>query len=144
MAKIIKIIQDEVVIAMDNQELITVYKSSLDFNPKVQDIVEVYHYKGEYIVNLSVQPSRGSSHTNNTYTTINQNVVGGRMVNKLVYILLAFLVGGVGGQFFYAHNYGAGIFCVLFCWTGIPAIIGLVQGIMAIAKEEVQPGMIIV
>jgi TM2 domain-containing membrane protein YozV len=34
-----------------------------------------------------------------------------------------------------AGKTGLGIVCILFCWTFIPAIIGLVEGIAALTKQ---------
>lgn len=39
---------------------------------------------------------------------------------------LAFLFGGVGAQFFYLEAWGWGILSVLFCWTYLPMLVGLV------------------
>lgn len=41
--------------------------------------------------------------------------------------ILAFLLGGIGAQFFYLRSYAAGAVCVLFCWTWIPAIYGIID-----------------
>ena len=43
--------------------------------------------------------------------------------------LLALLTGAVGGHKFYLGKIGQGIFYLLFCWTFIPAIIGIIEGI---------------
>jgi TM2 domain-containing membrane protein YozV len=43
--------------------------------------------------------------------------------------MLALLLGGFGIHQFYLGNTRAGIFMVLFCWTGIPSAIAIGQGI---------------
>ncbi|WP_223847425.1 NINE protein [Hymenobacter montanus] len=45
------------------------------------------------------------------------------MRNKTTAALMAFFLGGLGGQYFYLGRVGAGIACVLFCWTFIPCFI---------------------
>lgn len=63
-------------------------------------------------------------------------------VNKLVYALLAIFLGGFGIHKFYEGKMWKGIFYLLFCATGIPAIIGLVEGIMALTKTADSNGNI--
>ena len=73
------------------------------------------------------------------------NVANGTIaVNKVVYCLLAFFLGAVGGHKFYSHRAGAGVCYLLFCWTGIPAIIALVELISALCKKSDANGMILV
>jgi hypothetical protein len=51
---------------------------------------------------------------------------GGR--DRLIASVLAFLVGAIGIHKFYLGRIGQGIVYVLFCWTGIPFILGLIEG----------------
>lgn len=50
--------------------------------------------------------------------------------------LLAIFLGGIGVHKFYLGSVGAGIAYLLFCWTCIPAIIGLVEGIIYLTSTE--------
>lgn len=50
--------------------------------------------------------------------------------SRLVTLLLCFFLGGVGGHIFYAGKIGAGVLMLVFCWTGIPAIIAFINFIM--------------
>jgi TM2 domain-containing membrane protein YozV len=50
--------------------------------------------------------------------------------------ILALMLGGLGGQHFYLGNTVAGILSIVFCWTYIPAIIGLIQGVMLLCMNE--------
>lgn len=43
--------------------------------------------------------------------------------------------GGLGIHKFYAGKIGMGILYILFCWTTIPGIIGLIEGIIAVTKN---------
>jgi|YelNatPaOPRAMG01_1025707.scaffolds.fasta_scaffold13036_4 TM2 domain-containing membrane protein YozV len=50
--------------------------------------------------------------------------------------ILGILLGGLGIHQFYLHNVGWGILMLIFCWTGIPAIIGLIQGILYLTETD--------
>lgn len=50
--------------------------------------------------------------------------------------ILGILLGGIGAHHFYLGNTGRGIVYLLFCWTYIPSIIGLVEGITYLTKSE--------
>lgn len=42
-------------------------------------------------------------------------------------VLLAALLGGVGAHHFYLGNAAIGVLYLLFCWTFIPAVLGLLE-----------------
>ena len=50
--------------------------------------------------------------------------------------VLAILLGGIGVHKFYMGKIGMGILYLLFCWTGIPALIGLIEGIIYLTKSD--------
>lgn len=50
--------------------------------------------------------------------------------------VLAILLGGLGVHKFYLGKIGMGILYLLFCWTGIPSVIGLVEGIMYLCSNN--------
>lgn len=56
--------------------------------------------------------------------------------DKLAAGLLAILLGGIGVHKFYLGKIGLGILYILFCWTGIPSIIGLVEGILYLCSSD--------
>jgi len=47
--------------------------------------------------------------------------------DEVVGILLALLLGCFGAHHFYVGRTGLGILYLCFCWTGIPAILGVVE-----------------
>ena len=51
------------------------------------------------------------------------------MKNKTVSILLALFLGGLGLHHFYLGHWGRGILYLLFCWTGVPAVLGVIDAI---------------
>ena len=58
------------------------------------------------------------------------------MKNQFITGLLAFLFGGIGLHKFYLGRVGQGLLYLLFCWTGIPSIIGFIEGILIWKKSE--------
>lgn len=58
------------------------------------------------------------------------------MKNRVTAGLLAILLGGLGVHKFYLGKTGIGLLYLVFCWTGIPAIIGLVEGIIYLTQSD--------
>jgi len=52
------------------------------------------------------------------------------MINKTSLLLLTFFLGGVGGHKFYTGRNLQGILHILFFWTGIPALVSLIEFII--------------
>ncbi len=50
--------------------------------------------------------------------------------------LFALLLGSFGAHKFYMGQTGLGIFYLLFFWTAIPGIIGLIEGILYLAMSD--------
>jgi TM2 domain-containing membrane protein YozV len=47
--------------------------------------------------------------------------------DEVVGVLLAFFLGCFGIHHFYLGRVGLGVLYLLFCWTGIPAILGVIE-----------------
>lgn len=58
------------------------------------------------------------------------------MKSKVVAGVLAILLGGLGVHKFYLGKLGQGVLYLLFSWTGIPSIIGLIEGILYLFKSD--------
>lgn len=58
------------------------------------------------------------------------------MKNKLAAGLLAIFLGDFGAHKFYLGKPGKGLIYLLFFWTGIPAIIGIIEGIIYLLSSE--------
>ena len=56
--------------------------------------------------------------------------------NKVTAALLAILLGGIGIHKFYLGQSGMGILYILFCWTGVPLIIGIIEGIIYLSMSD--------
>ncbi|MFC1824885.1 NINE protein [Thermodesulfobacteriota bacterium] len=54
----------------------------------------------------------------------------GKNVSKTALLLLTFFFGGIGIHKFYLRKYLQGILYILFFWTGIPALIALIEFIV--------------
>ncbi len=56
--------------------------------------------------------------------------------SKVAAGLLAIFLGGIGVHHFYLGKWGLGILYLLFCWTYVPAIVGLIEGIVYLATDD--------
>ena len=56
--------------------------------------------------------------------------------SKVTAGILAILLGGLGIHKFYLGKIFQGILYILFCWTYIPAIIGVIEGIIYLTKSD--------
>ena len=56
--------------------------------------------------------------------------------SKIAAGVLGIVLGGLGIHKFYMGRIGLGIVYILFCWTGIPSIIGLVEGIIYLCTDD--------
>lgn len=56
--------------------------------------------------------------------------------SRTVAALLAIFLGGIGIHKFYLGQAGWGIIYVIFCWTWIPAIIGIFEGLMFLFMSD--------
>ena len=61
-----------------------------------------------------------------------------KVKNKNEAGVLAIVLGGLGMQKFYLGKYGQGLICAVFCWTFIPAVVGIVEGIHYLTESEEQ------
>lgn len=131
MTKVLKVNLSKTIIGLDDGSFEEVDTSALDFIPKEGDIVEFYK-SGNSVIVRKVEKSNNNSNNNH-----------GKKVNRLTYALSALYVGGFGIHKFYAGK-AIGIVYLLFCWTFIPAIVAVFEGISAILKEPDQDGCIYV
>jgi hypothetical protein len=56
--------------------------------------------------------------------------------SKLVAALLAILLGGLGLHKFYLGQIGWGVIYLVLCWTFIPAIIAIIEGIVYLSMSD--------
>jgi TM2 domain-containing membrane protein YozV/ribosomal protein L40E len=56
--------------------------------------------------------------------------------SKLAAVLFAFFLGGFGFHKFYLGNTGMGIVYLLLCWTFIPSVLGIIEGILLLIMSD--------
>jgi hypothetical protein len=56
--------------------------------------------------------------------------------NRISAALFALLLGGLGAHKFYLGNPGLGVLYLLFCWTFIPSVVALIEGIMFLSMSD--------
>lgn len=78
-------------------------------------------------------PFQGASDTPVAHTHSNQHS-GGR--NRTAAAIFAFFLGGIGAHHFYLGNIGLGILYLVFCWTFIPSLIAVIEGIIYLLMSE--------
>jgi TM2 domain-containing membrane protein YozV len=56
--------------------------------------------------------------------------------SRMAAAILAILLGGIGIQWFYLGQVGKGILSIIFCWTYIPTLIGVITGIIMLCGND--------
>lgn len=56
--------------------------------------------------------------------------------NRYVAAILAFLLGGIGIQWFYLGRTMYGVLSLLFCWTAVPAVISLIHFVLLLISSD--------
>lgn len=56
--------------------------------------------------------------------------------NRVVAAVLALFLGGLGAHKFYLGRTGMGILYLVICWTFIPAILSLIEGIILLGQSD--------
>ncbi|QEE16592.1 NINE protein [Promethearchaeum syntrophicum] len=92
----------------------------------------------DQIVDLSIQNLASSSPIPNDNNISNpiykQKEV--QQKSKITAGLFGIFLGDFGIHHFYLGNISKGILMLVFCWTGIPGIIGLIEGIMILGSSD--------
>lgn len=152
MAKILKINGDIVSIGTDEGGIKEVRTTDINFTPNIGDEVEVFETEENLIVTKKEDKKEKNNNSGiNINVSNNQNTGqpvyvanNTKAVNKVVYCLLAFFLGGIGVHKFYAGKTSTGILFLLFCWTFIPGFIALIDFIVGLCKKADTAGNILV
>ena len=56
--------------------------------------------------------------------------------SKVAAGIFALVLGGLGIHKFYMGKIGQGILYLLFCWTGIPSLVGFIEGIIYLCSND--------
>lgn len=155
MSKILKVLEDRIVIGLDGGGVTEARMQDVDFIPQVGDEVEVFTSELTNYVSKKKEAAPVMGNNPNGINITLQNtqasaqpqvmmVAQGKLVSKLVYVLLALFLGGIGIHKFYAGKIGMGIMYIIFCWTGIPSFVGFVEALVAAFKPADAAGNIII
>ena len=137
MSKITSVQNGTVSVQTASGEIQNFQAADLSFTPTIGDEVEILHYNGKDTLQKRTEMY-------NTYTPPVENPLNKKEVDKIVYCLLAFFLGGFGAHKFYAGKIGLGIVYLLFFWTGIPSIVAFFEMIVGICKKASASGKILV
>jgi TM2 domain-containing membrane protein YozV len=97
-----------------------------------QQVQQMQQPQQPYVPYGQGQPGYGQP----VHVHVNQQMQKRHDRTKVVAILLALFLGGVGAHKFYLGQSGQGILYLLFFWTWIPAIIALVEIFMLAAMSD--------
>ena len=122
--------------------MIEVIKSDVKFEPHLFDEVDVYSNELKTII--TKKGVRPSSTYNSNDLNSNEAPTKGTVVNKGVYLLLIFFLGGLGVHKFYTKKIFGGVMYLLFSWTFIPAFLALIHFVICLFKPADDNGNIIV
>lgn len=151
MPKIIQVGMDKVTVGFENGSLKDYERGACSgFIPQMGMQVEIYEDGGRAVIVQAGGAPRGpfaqDAAQDAGFSDARFNAASGdrgdHNVSQLAYCVLALLLGGLGIHKFYAGHIGLGILYLLFCWTGIPAVIALVEFILAIIKKPDAHGRI--
>lgn len=159
MGEIIKIEADKVVVGLDDGSVVRVDLDDVDFVPSLGDKVKVFNDGDNNYIRKAKEKSEEENfktvnereyyrddldnRVTNIYVNQNSNIPYGKYpVNKWIYALLAFFLGGFGAHKFYSKKIGKGILYLIFSWTFIPGIIAFIEFIIALTKTPDENGNI--
>ncbi len=152
MARIVKISNDIVSIGTNEGGIKEVRISDINFIPNIGDEVEIYETENNIIVTKK-ETKQNDTHNSGININVSNNQNGSqptyianntKAVNKIIYCVLAFFLGGIGVHKFYSGKIGSGILYLLFCWTLIPGIIAFIEFIIGLCKKADENGNILV
>lgn len=156
MSKILTVKEDIVQIGTDDGRIREVRKEDVNFEAKVGDKVDIFENESSVVVTKVEEKREEANQTSGVNININNSNNNGsnnsgiyqdyskKVVNKWIYVLLAFFLGGIGAHKFYSGRIGSGICYLLFCWTGIPVIIAFIEFIIALCSRPDLNGNILV
>lgn len=118
-------ILDDVVRIGVNGKIEEIHISNFDFRPKVNDRVEIFKNENTIIIKKLEN-------------------LNARKVNKVIYLICAFFLGGLGVHKFYSGKTVQGVLYLVFCWTFIPSFLALIDFFIGLFKSSDSNGDILV
>ena len=93
-------------------------------------------YCGAVIAHPKQQQTVSQPQTIYVQQPVNNERANWPFKSKIAAGILALLLGGLGLHKFYLGQTGKGILYLIFCWTYIPGILGLVEGITILCSND--------
>jgi TM2 domain-containing membrane protein YozV len=56
--------------------------------------------------------------------------------NKMIAALLAIILGTIGAHKFYLGRIGWGVIYLLFCWSFVPTVLGIIEGVVYLGMTD--------
>lgn len=82
------------------------------------------------------QPNFGQPQQHFGQQGFQQPVYGPAPKSRVTAGLFALLLGGIGVHKFYLNKAGMGVLYILFCWTFVPSVIALIEGIIYLTQDD--------
>lgn len=145
MAEIIKIKEGVAFVQINGNQIKEIKVDACKFEPTVGDHVEIYQNNQEFVLNKLKR--RDDLYQSQIYDEANPVYISKcetKGTNKVIYACLALFLGGLGAHKFYAHHYFTGIIYLIFVWTLIPILLGVLEFIMALFIKADGNGYIVV
>lgn len=136
---------------LDDEYIINEIVEPITIKPSkttLDDLAELKDKLNINIINENKPQNFNSNYSSNVQDTQNVQTAGyGHYarkggVSKWLFIMVSIFLGGFGGSYFMLGRPWMGIVCLLFSWTYIPVIIGLVYAVMAVFKRPDYYGQI--
>lgn len=124
---------NKAILELDDTTLIEVFLGKE--NPEVGEVVSVFVKDNQYYIESE---DTLEDYYNEGAEFFSQKTLkkGKGVVNKYIYVILAFTLGSFGIHKFYARKYFLGILYLIFSWTTVPGFIGVIEAIGALFLHE--------
>ena len=134
-AKIIKSDDVNVTLGYDDGTFEEIPRAELKVGEFVKDgtVLDVYKNGDAKVYAIANRSGEGFGEFGDKLTN---EVRGKHRVSKVAYILCALFLGGLGVHKFLAGKWILGIIYLLLCWTLIPAIVSIIEAIIAATKTS--------
>lgn len=81
-------------------------------------------------------PECGAAIEQSSTSVVNNPSQGNASKDRTTAAILAILLGDIGIHWFYVGKTVRGVIALLFCWTLIPSLIGLIKGIQWLVNDD--------
>ncbi|XWX04143.1 TM2 domain-containing protein [Aggregatilineales bacterium SYSU G02658] len=111
-------------------KLIPQHPTAQKWLTKIDELDDPFEWSQVQKSHSSISPSQIHTHI----YTIQQPAVPSR--SKTTAAIIALFLGGLGAHHFYLGKVGEGTLYLLFCWTGIPLILSLIDLVLIVSTSD--------